>query len=189
MGYRQQFQTTDGGTTVPVDSNNPLPISKLKKVTAEFTRPADTIDYSANDVISNSTSSPTVMTFSAVTRGNGQCGYIVKARLMSDSLAPSTVSAVFKLHLFHTSPTAINDNAPYTMMYANRDKRIGVLTFPAAATEGSGSDACHARISTDVLAFCTDSSSNVLYGILETATVFTPASAQNFYVELLIDQC
>ena len=171
------------------DFRNPQPISKLNKVVAEFTRPANTTAYAAKDVISDSTTSPTYMTFSNVVRDKGASGYVVKARIMSDSTAPSTASAVFKLHLFHTAPTAINDNDPYTMLYANRDKRIGVLTFPAAATEGTGSDSCHARVSNDTIAFCVDDASNVLYGILETDTAFTPASGQKFYVELIIDQC
>ena len=171
------------------DFRNPQPISKLNKVVAEFTRPSDTTAYAAKDVISDSTSSPTYMTFPNPVRTNSAGGYVVKARIMSDSTAPSTASVVFKLHLFHTAPTAINDNTAYTMLYANRNKRIVVITFPAAATEGTGSDSCHARVSNDTVAFLVDDSSNVLYGILETDTAFPPASGQRFYVELIIDQC
>jgi len=184
----QQFIDA-AGNWIPVDVNNPFPISRYKKASVEFARPADTTAYAALDVIADSTSAPTILTFSNVARGVGGSGAIIRARIMTDSTAPSTASAVFVLHLFHAQPASlINDNSPYPMIYTNKDKRIGKLTFPAATTEGTGSTACSARISNDYLAFICEATSTNIYGILQTNTVFTPTSAQNFYIDLIIDQ-
>lgn len=158
-------------------------------VGVEFTRPADTTAYAAKDVVCNSTSAPTVITFANFARINNGTGIIVKARLMTDQI---TNTSTFRLHLFHTSPNAINDNSPYLMLYGNATNRIGMIDFPAMATEdGTNSTAAAASrpssdgsFSTPNLYFQAASASRALYGILETTTAFTPASGQKFYVEL-----
>ena len=124
-------------------------------------------------------------------RANGGSGTIVKARLMTNQ---STNVAQYRLHLFHTAPTAIADNAQYAMLDANKDKRVGMIDFPAANTEGTGSDcAATMRPSSDGsypppnLWYKTASDNTKLFGILETLSAFTPASAQTFFIELGAD--
>lgn len=150
-------------------------------VSVEFSRPADTTAYAARDAVANSTSSPTVLTFSNIARVNAGSGYITKARLMTDQ---STNTARFRLHLYRTAPTAINDNAAWTLLWANRANRIGFIDFSALQTEGTGSDAANA-LNTDIrLAFVCATASRALYGMLETLDAFTPASGQQFMIEL-----
>lgn len=161
-----------------------------KVIAVEFTRPANTTEYTAKDAISNSTSSPSVLTFSGITPDVSQFGYITKVRLMTNNTTwASTNAAVFKLHLFHEPPTAINDNAPYTLLYTNRDKRIGTITFPALSTEGSGSDAAN-TLWTGALAFQSKANNNTIYGLLEADSfsgALTPTSGQSFYIEITTD--
>ena len=161
-----------------------------KVIVVEFTRPADTTAYTAKDAISNSTSSPSVLTFTGITPDVSQFGYITKVRLMTNNTVwASTNAAVFKLHLFHEPPTAINDNAPYTLLYTNRDKRIGTITFSALNTEGSGSDAAN-TLWTGALAFESRPSNNTIYGLLEIDSfsgTLTPTSGQSFYLEITTD--
>lgn len=161
-----------------------------KVIAVEFTRPADTTAYTAKDAISNSTSSPSVLTFAGITPDVSQFGYITKVRLMTNNTTwASTNAAVFKLHLFHEPPTAINDNAPYTLLYTNRDKRIGTITFTALNTEGSGSDAAN-TLWTGALAFQSKASNNTIYGLLEVDSfsgTLTPTSGQSFYLEITTD--
>jgi hypothetical protein len=149
-----------------------------------LTRPANTTAYTAKDAVSNSTSSPTVLTFSDLARVNAGSGYIVKARLMTNQ---STNTARYRLHLFDTAPTAINDNAAYTLLWANRATRIGYVDFAACQTEGSGSDAANSRNDTVRLPFVCASASRAVYGLLETLDAFTPASGQLFYIALTAD--
>jgi hypothetical protein len=156
---------------------------------ATVTRPADTTAYAAKDVISTAVGA--VIEFTGMARAVGGTGTIVKARLMTNQ---STNVASYRLHLFHTSPTAIADNAQYAMLDANKDKRIGMIDFPAAATEGTGSDAAASmRPSSDGsypppnLWYKTAGADTKLYGILETISAFTPASGQTFFIELGAD--
>lgn len=175
-------------STLNADDDMVRAVGAVSSVAAgELTRPANTTAYAAKDAVSDSDSAPTLLNFANVARENGGSGYIVKARLFSNQ---STLTARFRLHLFHTAPTPINDNSPYTLLYANRANRIGYIDFPAAGTEGSGSDAASSLVTPNVsggmlpLAFvCADNDPD-LYGMLEALDAFTPASGQKFYIEL-----
>lgn len=152
-----------------------------------FSRPADTTAYAALDVVSNSTSSPIILSWAAINRVSGASGYFVKARIVTDQVA---CVARFKLHLFSATLTPLNDNAPYTLLYANNAIKIGALTFPAMATEGSGSTGAAAQLSPGDyggLPMAATPAAQTIYGMLETLDAFTPASGQGFFIELTMD--
>ena len=159
-----------------------------------LTRPGDTNAYIAKDTVSNSTSAPVVLTFTNSVSAQGVSGYIVKARLITNQ---STNTARFRLHLYTTAPTAINDNSPFTLLAANAGLRIGVIDFPACQTEGSGSDAANAMYTVGALNNASTqspqgplpfiSAAKSIYGILETLDAFTPAASQTFFIELTMD--
>jgi hypothetical protein len=158
-------------------------LEQLLSASATFARPANTTAYAANDAVSDSTSAPTVLTFNTVSKRPAVSGYVVKARLITDQ---STNTAQFRLWLYHTAPTAINDNAAFTYLYADRAKLAGYVDLGPLQTEGSGSDAAFATEGTVRLPFV-NGPTRALYGLLETKTAFTPASGQNFYVEITTD--
>jgi hypothetical protein len=158
---------------------------KLTTSTASFTRPADTTAYAAKDAVSNSTTAPTVLTFTGAGRAAGGTGYITGVRLTTDQ---STNGAQFRLHLYAIAPTAINDNAAQTLLWADRAKRIGYIDIGPLVTEGAGSDAAGALNADIRLPYKCDTADTHLYGLLETLTAFTPASAQNFHIALALDQ-
>lgn len=156
---------------------------------ATVTRPSDTTAYAAKDVIS--TALGAVIEFAGMARNNGGFGSLVKSRVMTNQ---STCIASLSLHLFNAAPTAIADNAQYTMLWANRDKRIGTIRFPALSTGGTGSDAAAAmRPSYDGAYSIPDiryqcaANDTKLYGILTTEDIFTPASGQLFFIEHTAD--
>ncbi len=144
-------------------------------------RPADTNAYAANDSVSDSTSAPTNFTFASLARVAGGTGYIVKARLITNN---SATAARFRLHLFLSSVVGINDNAAYTALWAQRADRLGYIDFAALSTEGSGSDSAASLNATVRLPYNCGTSLRTIYGLLETLDAFTPASAQNFFIEL-----
>jgi len=162
----------------------------LRSASHEYTRPANTTAYAAKDVIADSTASPVVMTFSNIARVAGGGGYITKARLLTDQ---KTNTARFRLHLYHTAPTAINDNDPMLLLYANKADRIGFIDFPACSTEDATNSTAANAFATPNVSGCnlplefTSSGGRNLYGILETLDAFTPASGQKVYVELSAD--
>jgi hypothetical protein len=156
---------------------------------ATITRPADTTPYAAKDVISTAVGA--VIEFAGMARAVGGTGTIVKARLMTNQ---STNVAQYRLHLFHTAPTPIADNAQCAMLDANKANRVGMIDFPSCATEGTGSDAAATmRPSSDgsypapLLWYKCAAADTKLYGILETISAFTPASGQTFFIELGAD--
>ena len=156
---------------------------KLISSDINLTRPANVTAYTALDAVSDSTSAPTVLTFANIVTTAGDTGYITKALIVTDQ---STNIARFKLHLFNTAPTAINDNAAQTILYANRATYIGYISWNACGTEGTGSDCAYSLADTLRLAF-TSGATTSLFGLLETLDGFTPASGQKFYIKLLND--
>lgn len=154
-------------------------------LTASFTRPSNTDAYAVNDAVSNSTSAPTILTFANAARANGGSGYIVKAELETDQ---ATCVAGFRLHLFTTSVTPVNDNAAYLSQWVNLAVRVGHLDFLTVSQEGTGSTSAFCLWSGAPLLYVCDAADTALYGLLETKSVFTPASGQNFSIKLGVDK-
>lgn len=176
-----------------ISEANPLPVAgsggEIVSKSVELTRPADTTAYAALDAVSNSTSSPVVLTFENIARKVGGSGYITKAQLATNQ---KTNTARFRLHLFSAAPTAINDNSPYLTLYANIASRVGVIDFPACATEDptnstQATSQAMAGQANLPLPFVCGADAN-LYGLLETLDVFTPASGQQITIKLTADQ-
>ena len=169
----------NGGTAV--SSSNPLPVGgKSVQKSASFTRPADTTAYAANDAVANSTSTPTLLSFANCANANGGQGYIVKTRLLTNQ---KTCTARFRLSFYHTAPSPVNDNAPKPMLYANKDKLIGRIDLDPCNTEDTTSDAAYV-LSTTLLPYVCAAADTTIYCILTTLDAFTPASAQQFYLEI-----
>jgi hypothetical protein len=151
---------------------------------ASFTRPADTTAYAAQDVVSNSTSSPVVLTFADCGRVNGGSGVILSARHMKQG---ATATPNYRLHLYRVAPTAINDNAQFGLLFANQDRRIGFIDF-VHQTGGTGSDCSSALTPFVNLPFVCDAASDSLFGILTTTSGYTPVSAEQHFIELSVVQ-
>jgi hypothetical protein len=161
---------------------------EIAEVSVELTRPADTDAYAANDVISNSTTAPAVITFENCGADNEGSGYITKARLFTNS-ATAMLGAQIRLHLYHTAPTAVNDNAAFTLLYANAVNRVGYIDFPALETGGTGSDAAAAIWFDLPIPFRCARGSRALYGVaVVKAAGVAPASGQKLKFFLGIEK-
>lgn len=152
-------------------------------VGVEVTRPADTTAYAAGDAVADSTSAPTALAFLAAARESGGGGYVTRARIVTDQ---KTNVAAYRLWLFSASPTVVNDNAVFPLLYTEKATRLGYIDIGPLATEDTTST-CAQAINADIrLAYTC--AATTLFGLLETKTAFTPASGQKVYVELLLDQ-
>ena len=165
-----------------VSSSNPLPVGgKSVQKSVSITRPADTTPYSINDAIADSATAPTLLQFTGCANANGGQGYITKVILLTNQ---KTCTSRFRLSFYHTAPSPVNDNAIKPMLYANRDKLIGRIDLDPTSTEDiAGSDAAFA-LSTALLPYVLAENDTKIYAILTTLDGFTPASAQQFYVEI-----
>lgn len=155
------------------------PLNRIKS--ASFTRPNNSDPYVANDVVGVSPAA--LMTFQNVVDVNGGSGWIPKIKIQINNILAAGAS--YRLHLFHTAPTAIADNAPYTLLYDNKDKRINFVDL-TLQTEGSGSDSAWAVWDTPKKFRCADNSKDI-YGILEIKSGRTPSPSEQHYVELHVD--
>jgi hypothetical protein len=167
---------------VAVSSSNPLPVGgKSVQKSVSITRPADTTAYSANDGIADSTTAPTLLQFTGCANANGGQGYVTKVIIMTDQ---KTCTARFRLSLYHTAPTPVNDNALKPMLYANASKLIGRIDLNPCTTEDATGSTGAFTLSTELMPYVLAAADTKIYAILTTLDAFTPASAQQFYVEI-----
>ena len=176
MSRKTVFPNIDGSISVG---------GKTALSSVSLIRPNDTTAYDAKDAIANSAAGAAVLLFVNVAIKNGGSGYITKVRLFTSQ---STNVAIYRLQLYTSTPTSINDNAPFTLLIANQAKRVGFIDAGPANTEGTGSDSANAMNADVRMPFVCAAADTKLYGILETLTAFTPAALQTFFIELTVEQ-
>lgn len=137
---------------------------------ASVTRPADVLAYTALDVVSNSTSTPTVLTFPEIGPTYGTIIIRTATFRVDVASVPSGMGA-FRLHLYTSSPTAIADNAAFNLISADRAKYAGFIEF---ATPTDIGDTLWSQV--DNINRQVRLSDGSLYGILQTVGAFTPTS-------------
>lgn len=148
---------------------------------ATITRPSNTTDYTAGDVISNSTSATTLMPFNANFNAGGS-GYITKIILKTNN--PLFLTQI-RLWLYKDSAYSVAvDNAANQITYAG--KEIGYIDMPVLQAVGT---ACAMSEWTGTFAYSNDPATNMIYGSLEIKTgVMTPVSGQQFSVEVTLER-
>lgn len=138
---------------------------------ATITRPSNTTDYTAGDVIA---ATPTaVATFSGVSTDTGANIIILGASLEVDVNAVPSGMTGFRLHLYNASPTAIDDNSAYSLPAGDRAKYLGSIIFDTPIDIG---DTLFVRMNNVNFKTKLASGSTSLYGILETRGAFKPSS-------------
>jgi hypothetical protein len=160
-----------------------------RTIAANVTRPNDTTAYTAGDVLCDSTSAPTILTFTGATKEQGGTGTIVGATCI-DSAAQATKPDL-ELWLFDTAITMDNDNAAFTPTDAELRTLVGVISFPVAsfkvgdATSGADGN-CVCDVQTLGVQVNTVVGSNALYGVLVVRNAYTPVANERFDVRLKI---
>lgn len=169
---------------VNIATDQVVPVTgRANRAEAVFNRPANTTAYTARDAVTNSEASNTPNLVFDLARANGGSGIITKVRLVTNH-ATNANGVIFRLWLYTVNTAAVaGDNAPYTVLWANRAVRVGYIDLPGLTTEGGVSDSAMTLQQTS-LSFNCAAADTKLYGILQTLGGFTPASGQSFYVEL-----
>jgi hypothetical protein len=161
------------------------PVSKT--VETSYTRPADTTTYASGDVVANSTSAATILTFANMSRANGLGGIIQGATLI-DSVS-AALKPEFELYLFDTAPAMQNDNAAWAPSDAELDKCLGYIAFASGGWR-TGTSSGNGLIDIDALAKsyqCAPASTS-LFGVLVARNAYVPASGEKFTVRLHVIQ-
>lgn len=152
---------------------------------ATFTRPADTTAYTAGDVMSDSTSAPTVMTFKNALREG--CGAIQQAYLLDSANQSMLLDS--ELWLFDTVPAATNDNAAIAFSDAELANLVAVVDFNVAdtkiglATAGDGGNAINRQFGLGIPVRGKGLIDH-LYGVLVARNAYVPVSAEIFTITL-----
>lgn len=185
----QALSVVFGGTT-PSGASGVLQVGGgIVTVSTEMTRVADVNAYAANDVVSNNVTTTTIQQIAGCARVNGGSGYIVGIRLLTDK---KSITPQIRVHLLNslTSVVVAGDNVAYKAVYADILKRIGSYDLAAMSTAADATNSDYSGISdfTMRIPFNCAAGDTKIYFILETLSIFTPASAQKFTLELRIDQ-
>lgn len=153
-----------------------------KRVTASFTRPGDTNAYASGDLVANNTTAGSVATMQFVlSRKAGYGGMIRRMRLRKSGT--STTNASFRLHLYSAAPTPANgDNGAFsTDKAANYVGSIDV-TCDRAFTDGASGNGTP-NVGSEI-----NFTADAYYGLLEARGAYTPASSEQFSIELEVLQ-
>lgn len=165
------------------------------QVWADFTRPADTTAYAAGDVIANSTSAATVITFPAAAGSGDNTGTIRSVLLVDGANQATKLNA--DLFLFNTAPASYgNDNGAFTPTDAEMQNLVGVVSLDGTtaanlkegdATSGAGGNVLIQQAGLSIPFRCA-AGSRKLYGVLVARNSYTPVSGETFRVKLGIEQ-
>lgn len=129
-------------------------------------------DYTAGDILSNSTSVGAAWLFTGLARTSGGSGTIYNAEI---ECSVDTLTPRFRLWLFNSNPSnsVLNDNAAKSIVAADRSKIIGYIDFPAMIDIGTVS---YTQNQDSRVGFVASGSADI-YGILETLDAITNESA------------
>lgn len=168
-----------------------VPLRKIKMnavSTATFTRPTDTTQYAANDLVANDVDAADVvpMLFTVSKLGRGR-GIVRRAVLFKDT--ETVTAAIFALHLFSREPDVNNgDNGafqPTTSQFYLGSIPIDMSTGAVASgTDVSKAGVPTADINFDLTVF--GQSERRLWGLLSTGAsgTYTPGNGERFTVNL-----
>ncbi len=158
-------------------------------VNGSVTRPADATAYAAGDAVTDSTSAPTVVTFTNCAPANGGSGVIIGATMIDS--ANKATKGIFDLFLFDTTFTPDNDNAAISPTDAEMETLIGVIPFDTSVIGDPTADAAGNAVYQAPLLnlpFVCGGASRNLFGQLVARNAYTPVSGEKFTVRLTIQQ-
>lgn len=153
----------------------------LAKVEVQLTRPADTNAYADGDVVSDSTSSPNMITFANVAAENAATGFIRRFRMSSANA--SAVTETFTIHFYTSDLGGQNDNVAFVFDETNLEDYIGSIDITLADLGGKA-----VFQSLPNLPFICAAGDDNLYAILEITGAYTPTSAEVFTFEVLVER-
>jgi hypothetical protein len=170
-------------SNIPVISNN----SEVK-LSASFTRPADTTAYAAGDLVANSTTAGSVvpLSFTSAVRTAGDCVRIERARVSKNSTGLTNAS--FLLHLFESSPTvSVGDNGVFNNVNVLATNNVlNYVGSIAVIISNSGSDGATGAGVPSIGSAITISptSGTTIFGLVQASAAYTPVSGEVFTIAL-----
>lgn len=166
------------------------PTVTRRRISAAFTRPSDTTQYAAGDVVGPVTT-PAAQSFPNAARFNGGSGKIVEILMMFD--LETITTATFRLHFFNAVITPAADNAAFAGLATLPSSYLGYID-PAILVTQAGGTAGQIRVSPGVLTgglpfnyVCADGATG-LWMVITALGTYTPKSAGLVRVSIVVEQ-
>lgn len=160
---------------------------------ANFTRPSNATQYAIGDLVANNTAAASVVAMSWTvplpdSSKNGYAGFYVAGVRLHKSDHDLT-SASFRVHLYSATPTftSAGDNGVFSTVVATGNANwLGSFDGTCVAAHADG-DSCICVPTEGVIPPQLIGGATV-YGLIEALATYTPASAEVFTAELLVEQ-
>lgn len=153
---------------------------------SSFTRPANTTQYSAGDLVANSATAGSVSPLTFSMNGLGRSGMVRRARITKTTNA--STAATFTLHLFDNEPTVANGDNGALSVATNLDSWLGTIALDMSSGAEAGGSTVISQVSAAVaIGVSKPTAGGVVYGLLEAVGTYTPGSAEVFTLRLEIE--
>ena len=151
----------------------------LKKVSTNFTRPSDTTPYTVGDAITNSTSAPAVfqLDLGALGAVGGQAVEVRKIAVISS--AKQAILPLMNIYLSNVTFTATNDNSALDI--ADEVMNAGGAWFQTDTQNYTVGNSRTSQQNISIPMTLAEADTK-LYGILQDAIGYTPASGEVFTI-------
>lgn len=151
----------------------------LKRISTNFTRPADTTTYAAGDAITNSTSAPVVFELDLSTIGAvaGQSVEIRKLAIVSS--ASPTLKLLANVFLSSVTFIATNDNSALSIDDTTMELGGSWFNCDLQNSTAANSRVAYAGIAQPIVLAAADTK---LYGTIQAANAYVPASGEKFTI-------
>lgn len=152
---------------------------KLVKASANFTRPSDTTPYSIGDAVTNSTSAPAVfqLDLGALGAVAGQAIEIRKLAVISS--VKGAVLPLFNVFLSDATFTATNDNSALDIADATQEADGAWFSCDVQNFTASNARVSYINVPVPTVLAAADTK---LYGTIQAANAYTPASGEKFTI-------
>lgn len=154
----------------------------ITSVTASFTRPSDTTQYAAGDLVADNTTAGSVHPLQfPITASSFEL-----QRVNLSLTSTSTSNATFRIHLYLDSPTVSNgDNGVWATSTSRYIDAIDVDTSIKAYTDGKIGVGYDSSSSNKVpIQIVLSPSSMTFYGLIEAKASYTPTATETLTVTL-----
>lgn len=178
---------TDGSQKTQITDtlgNTLLPSGTPVKVSCEFTRPADILDYAAYDSIANSITVTDELVFDGnVAIANGGGGVITLAKIEAPA---KWAGLVLQIWLYNSTPSTLYaDNVAFVLDTANSLKRIGYIEVTMDAVI-NGSSVVFGQAVCYVPYVCASTAKTIKAFLVTKSAVVAPTTAAKFSISLTV---
>jgi hypothetical protein len=163
-------------------------MTRFCEAEASFTRPNNTTQYTAQDLVTSALSLDAVgcIAFTLPDWTRNMSGLIYK--IFCAKSGDTTTNASFTMYLWNRPPTVINavDNTPYPSqipVWKDRDAFIGTIAC-GTQTVGMTGGGTYALSAAANLYYALPGGGNTIYGLLTVSAAYVPIASEQFYFRI-----